>query len=135
HPRVDAERLRRRRDLAHERLPPRLGREGGGALEQRRAAAGGDGELEAGQQHTDDHDRTHVRIGGPPAQPCERATARLGAGEGATARKFRRCDAFGLTVFRRLLIAAAATAALLAAASPATAAQSANVKLVGSIPY
>src|SRR5438552_1788067 len=53
----------------------------------------------------------------------------------APPRKFGPRSAFGLTVLRRLLIAAAATAALLAAAGPATAAQSANVKLVGSVPY
>ena len=75
-PGMDAERLGRLRDLADELLAPRLGRQRHRPLRERRAAAGGDGELEAGQEDADDHDRTHVRMRGPGHA---RGFARMGA--------------------------------------------------------
>jgi hypothetical protein len=51
---MDAERLGRLRDLADQLLATRLGSEGGGPLEQRRATARGHGELESRKHRADD---------------------------------------------------------------------------------
>jgi hypothetical protein len=51
---MDAERLGRVGDLPHELLAAGLGRQGGRPLQERLARAGGDDELEAGQEDADD---------------------------------------------------------------------------------
>src|SRR3954447_22736212 len=60
HAGMDAERLGRLRDLADQLLATRLGSEGGRALEQRRAAARGDDELESRKHRADDRRHEHM---------------------------------------------------------------------------
>ena len=62
HPRMDAERFGRQRDLADQLCSTGLGRERGGCLQQLGAALQGDGKLKSRQKDAGDHDRTHVRM-------------------------------------------------------------------------
>jgi hypothetical protein len=60
HPRMDPERLGRCRDLPHELLAPRLGRQRRRLLHQPRARTYGDGELESRQKYADDRRHEHM---------------------------------------------------------------------------
>jgi hypothetical protein len=57
---MDPERLSRRRDLPHELLAPRLGRQRRRLLQQPRARTDGDGELESRQKYADDRRHEHM---------------------------------------------------------------------------
>ena len=86
HPRHDAERLGRRRHLAHHLPAPRLGRQRHRLAHQLAPAFKGGHERESGEQDADDHVRTHVRIwGGGLCRSTERGELRPRLTQSATA--------------------------------------------------